>query len=66
MLGDKGKGAADALHESDGDATEPAMDCCRRRNCESVDVSSLGVPLLEGVLPHAGLAVSGVGVGGIW
>ena len=59
-------GAAWALHESDCDATESVADCCCRASGRRVDVSSLGVPPEEGGFPHAGLVVSGVGVGGIW
>jgi len=63
--GDVGNGPACVLHESDCDATESVVDCGREGNGWRVDAPSLGVPPREGVLPHAGLVTSGVGVEGI-
>lgn len=63
--GDVGNGPACVLHESDCDATESVVDCGRGENSGRVDAPSLGVPPREGVLPHAGLVTSGVGVGSI-
>lgn len=63
--GGVGNGPACALHESDCDATESVVDCGSGGNCGREDAPSLGVPPREGVLPHAGLVISGVGVGGI-